>query len=74
MSIFDNLKNITDQVKDKYKTKKNEKSFHYLQHSGTSILQQAGMGHSMYTQRSMVRKNEIPKSFRERMIEDRENK
>jgi len=74
MSIFDNLKNLTDQVKDKYKSKRNEKNFHYQQHSGASILQQAGMGHSVYTQRPGVRKNEIPKSFRERMIENRENK
>lgn len=74
MSIFDNLKNLTDQVKDKYKDKRNEKGFHYLQHSGASILQQANMGHSAYIQRPGVRKNEIPKSFRERMIENRENK
>jgi len=72
MGIFNSLKAIANQTKDRYKDRRNEKGFHYLQHSGASILQQANLNGQSYRQ-NLPRKNELTKSFRERMEEKKKS-
>ena len=54
MSFWEILKSVFEYTEKKRREKKEDREFHYLQHSGVSILQKSNFADHSYMQKSSI--------------------